>query len=133
MGFRSCATLLFSLLLFSLPEAYADDVSEGRNLFLRKCLGCHAFACNKIGPKLGGLVGRKAASLKDYDSYSQELRDSGIVWSDQTLDNWFTDPGKIVPKGVMARNGKIDDATRRRQLIAFLKTEDPTINICPQE
>lgn len=132
MRFRSCSVFLVSLVLFGLPTAYADDVSEGRDLFLRQCLGCHAFACNKIGPKLGGLVGREAGSVKDYDSYSQELRDSGIVWSDQTLDQWFTDPGKIVPKGVMARNGKIDDPEQRRKVIAFLKTEDPTINICPQ-
>ncbi len=133
MGFRSRATLLFSLLLFSLPEAYADDVSEGRNLFIRKCVGCHAFACNKEGPRLGGLVGRKAASVKDYNGYSQGLRNSGIVWSDQTLDSWFMDPGKIVPESVMAFNGKIEDAAQRQQMIAFLKTEDPTVNICPQE
>ena len=133
MGFRSNSAFLVSLFLFTLPEVYADDVSEGRNLFIRKCVGCHAFACNKEGPRLGGLVGRKAASVKDYNGYSQGLRNSGIVWSDQTLDNWFMDPGKIVPEGVMAFNGKIEDATQRQQMIAFLKTEDPTVNICPQE
>ena len=133
MVLRSCAALLFSLFLLSLPRAYADDVGEGRSLFLRKCLGCHAFACNKEGPKLGGLIGRKAASVEDYRGYSQSLRNSGIVWSDETLDRWFTDPGKIAPESVMALNGKIDDAVQRRQIIAFLKTEDPTVNICPQE
>ncbi len=132
MRFRSCTTILFSLIFFSLPEAYADDASEGRDLFLRQCLGCHAFACNKQGPKLGGLFGRKAASVADYKGYSQELRNAGIEWSDQTLDNWFTDPGKIVPKGVMALNGKVGDAVHRWKIIAFLKTEDPTVNICPQ-
>lgn len=133
MQFRSCAAFLFTFLAFSLPVAYADDVSEGRNLFLRKCLGCHAFACNKECPKLGGLIGRKAASVKDYDGYSQSLRSSGIVWSDQTLDRWFMDPGKIAPESVMVSNGKIDDSVERRQIIAFLKTEDPSVNICPQE
>jgi len=121
------------LIFSSLPEAYADDVSEGRNLFIRKCVGYHALACNKEGPRLGGLVGRKAASVKDYNGYSQGLRNSEIVWSNQTLDNWFMDPGEIVPESVMAFNGKIEDATQRQQMIAFLKTEDPTVNICPQE
>ena len=132
MGLRFCSTFLISLLLFGSPAAYADDASEGRDLFLRQCLGCHAFACNKQGPRLGGLFGRKAASVEDYKGYSQELRNSGIEWSDQTLDSWFTDPGKIVPEGIMAFNGKVEDAVHRRKIIAFLKTEDPTVNICPQ-
>jgi len=33
----------------------------------------------------------------------------------------------------MADNGKIEDAAQRQKLIAFLKTEDPTVNLCPQE
>ncbi len=132
MRFRSCVTALFSLLLFSLPEANAQDVSEGRDIFIRQCLGCHAFTCNKDGPRLGGLLGRKAASVEDYGYYSQDLMNSGIVWTEKTLDAFFTDPGKVTPTGTMATNGKIDDAEQRQHLIAFLKTEDPTVNLCPQ-
>jgi cytochrome c2 len=132
MGVRFGSTFLFSLLLFSLPAAYADDASEGRDLFLRQCLGCHAFACNKEGPRLGGLFGRKAGTAEGYDGYSQGLRDLGTEWSGETLDKWLTDPGKIVPGSVMALNGKVEDAANRRKIIAFLKTEDPTVNICPQ-
>ena len=132
MGFRFSSAIPASLLLFSLPAAYADDASEGRDLFLRQCLGCHAFACNKEGPRLGGLFGRKAGSVEDYKGYSKELPKSGLVWSDETLDKWITDPGRIVPGGVMALNGKVEDAANRRKIIAFLKTEDPSVNICPQ-
>jgi len=32
----------------------------------------------------------------------------------------------------MAQTGKIDDAVQRQEVIAFLKTEDPSINLCPQ-
>jgi cytochrome c len=133
MRIRSCVTLLFSLLLFSLPEANAQDVSEGREIFIKRCLGCHAFACNREGPRLGGLLGRKAASVEDFGYYSQDLKDSGIVWNEKSLDAWFEDPGKVTPTGTMATNGKIDDAEQRQHLIAFLKTEDPTVNLCPQE
>jgi cytochrome c len=132
MRFRSCVTALFSLLLFSLPEANAQDVSEGRNFFISRCIACHAFTCNKDGPRLGGLFGRKSASVEDYGSYSQDLKNFGIVWTEETLDAFFTDPAKITPTGTMATNGKIDDAAQRQQLIAFLKTEDPTVNLCPQ-
>ncbi len=133
MRFLSCAAFSFSLLLFSLPEAYADDISEGRDFFLRNCIACHAFTCNKDGPKLGGLFGRKVATVKDYDGYTQGLKNSEIVWTGATLDNFFENPGKLFPESTMASTGKIDDALQRQQLIAFLKTEDPTVNLCPQE
>ncbi len=133
MRFRSCMIPLFSLLLFSLPEANAQDVSKGRDVFITRCLRCHAFACNKEGPRLGGLIGRKAAVVEDYGDYSQDLRNSGIVWTEISLDAWFEDPAKFAPTSVMVNNGKIEDAEQRQQLIAFLKTEDPTVNLCPQE
>ena len=125
-------TFLLSILLFSLPEVYAADVSKGRDYFISNCLQCHAFACNKLGPSLGGLFGRRAGSAEGYEKYySDELKNYGVVWDENTLDVWFTDPGRIVTT-VMATEGKIDDAEQRQEIIAFLKTEDPTINICPQ-
>ena len=78
------------------------------------------------------MFGRKVATAEGYKHYSEGLKNSEIVWTDKTLDNFFTDPAKIFPKSVMARNGKIADAADRRILIAFLKTEDPTVNICPR-
>jgi len=132
MRFSSVAFLI-SFLLFSLPDAYAGDESDGRNIFLQRCLGCHAFACNKEGPKLGGLFGRKVGSIEDYGSYSQGLKDASFVWTAKSLDNFFSDPAKIFPKSVMARNGKIVDSEQRRKILAFLKTEDPTVNICPKK
>jgi cytochrome c2 len=123
---------LLSILLFSLPEVYSIDVSKGRDYFIGHCIGCHAFACNKEGPSLGGLFGRKAGSAEGYEAYySDELKNYGVVWDENTLDVWFTDPGKIVVS-VMAKSGKIDDVVQRQEVIAFLKTEDPTINLCPQ-
>jgi cytochrome c len=112
--------------------AYADDVSDGKNIFIRSCIGCHAFACNKEGPKLGGLLGRTAAGVEDYGYYSQELKSYGAVWSDETLDEFFRTPAQFTSTSAMIDNAKIDDAEERRKLIAFLKTEDPNVNICPQ-
>jgi cytochrome c len=125
-------TFAFISLVVCLPGAYADAVSEGRDLFIRQCLGCHAFACNKQGPRLGGLFGRNAGSVEDYGYYSEGLKNNEIVWTEETLDEWFEDPGKIAPQSVMVTNGKVEDPALRRKLISFLKTEDPTINICPQ-
>jgi cytochrome c len=133
MRYRSLGLLLLSLLLTSITEAHADDVSKGRDLFIRYCVACHAFACNKeqyySGPKLGGLFGRKAAGVEDYDGYSEGLKNSEITWTDQTLDVYLADPARIDPDSVMAIEGIADDV-RRQQMIAFLKTEDPTVNLC---
>ncbi len=123
---------VFVSFLVYLPESFADDVSEGRDLFIRQCLGCHAFACNKQGPRLGGLFGRNAGSVEDYGFYSDGLKNSETVWTDETLDEWFKDPGKLAPQSVMIVYGTVKDPALRRKLISFLKTEDPTINICPQ-
>ena len=132
MRLRGFNAYWLAVLLFILPEVYADEVSNGREYFIVNCLGCHAFACNKTGPSLGGLFGRKAGSAEGYEKYySDELKNYGVVWDENTLDVWFTDPGRIVTT-VMATEGKIDDAEQRQEIIAFLKTEDPTINICPQ-
>ncbi|MEE8443967.1 MAG: hypothetical protein V3S44_01370, partial [Alphaproteobacteria bacterium] len=59
-------------------------------------------------------------------------RNSEIVWTEETLDNFFSDPARIFPKSVMAIQGKIADAAQRQKLIVFLKTEDPTVNLCPR-
>ncbi len=133
MRFRPCATFLITSMFFSLPEVNAADAIDGRDFFIKRCLGCHAFACNREGPRLGGLFGRKVATAEDYKFYSQGLKNSEIVWTAKTLDNFFTDPGKIFPKSVMAVQGKIEDPAQRQNLIAFLKTEDPTVNLCPQD
>jgi len=100
-----------------------------------KCIGCHAFACNRDGhesyaPKLGGLFGRKAGGVEDYTGYSDGYKNSKIIWTDETLDEFFKDPGNIDPESIMADkgNGKIDTAEHRQQIIAYLKTEDPTVN-----
>ena len=132
MSVRAVSSLIFALLFFSSPKAHADDIGDGRNVFIKECLACHAFSCNKEGPRLSGLFGRKVATVKDYKFYSQGLKDSEIVWTGETLDNFFTDPAKMFPESVMAVQGKIEDAAQRRNLIAFLETEDPSVNLCPQ-
>ena len=132
MRFKAFNAYCFAIMLFSLSEVYAADVSKGRDYFIANCIGCHAFACNKVGPRLGGLFGRKAGSAEGYEKYySDELKNYGVVWDENTLNEWFTDPGRIVTT-VMAQTGKIDNVEQRQDVIAFLKTEDPTINLCPE-
>jgi cytochrome c len=94
------------MIFFGVPEANAQDASKGRDVFIVRCLGCHAFTCNKEGPRLGGLFGRKAATVEDYKFYSQDLRNSGIVWTEKSLDAWFEDPAKFAPTSVRRITGE---------------------------
>ena len=138
MKLRVFATSLFTMLPFSLSDVHADDASKGRDYFLSQCIACHAFSCNRMtdlanAPKLGGIFGRKAGGVEDFPDYSEGFKNSEIIWNEKTLDEFFKDPGKIDPNSLMVENGKIDDAEVRKQIIAFLKTEDPTINLfCPK-
>jgi cytochrome c2 len=72
------------------------------------------------------------AELKTSLATLKALKNSEIIWTDKTLDEFFKDPGKIDPKSLMIENGTIKNAEQRKQIIAYLKTEDPTVNLfCP--
>lgn len=111
--------------------AGAQDTEAGRDLFLGRCIGCHAFACNRDGPRLGGLVGRQVGSVADYDGYTEALRTASFIWTVEKLESFFAAPDAVFPESTMADAGKVESAEDRGNLIAFLQTEDPTVNLCP--
>jgi len=48
------------------------------------------------------------------------LKESGIVWNEETLDSFLTNPKAAVPKTKMAI--KVKKEKDRENLIAYLKT-----------
>src|SRR5438105_4704970 len=83
-------------IIAALPAAaMAADADAGKTVF-NKCKACHQADKNAVGPHLGGVVGRKAASVTDY-SYSEPLKASGLTWDEATLDKWISGPSKLVP------------------------------------
>lgn len=123
-------TLLAAFLGFAPQLAHGQDASAGRDYFLRECIRCHTFECNKDGPHLSGLVGRTVGSVDDYDGYSQGFLDADLVWSLDLLDEYLAAPGVMFPDSTKAWYGLIEDANLRQNLIEFLKTEDPAVNLC---
>jgi cytochrome c len=107
-----------------------DSVLSGKNLFRAKCVACHSVACNRSGPKLEGLFGRQAASVSDFKDYTAQLRASGIVWTEETSDAFLRDPDKLVPGTLMSVIGRIDSAKDRKDLIAYLRREDRSFDLC---
>lgn len=100
-----------------LPNAPPDPV-HGKQLFAERCNACHALGTNKTGPRLGGVIGRKAGSVPGYH-YSPALQNAGLVWSKTNLDRWLADPKKFVPGVRMPV--RVLDTPSRHDIIAYLE------------
>ena len=99
--------------------AAADPISEGRTLYQNKCGGCHSVETNRVGPRHQGVVGRRVASVADYD-YSPALKQLGGTWTPARLDLWLSDTQKMAPRSKMYL--ALDDANQRRLIIAYLQS-----------
>lgn len=107
------------------------EIAQDRRLFQARCANCHSVACNRWGPKLEGIVGRKAATVPDFKGYSAALRDSGLVWDDRTLDAFLADGARLVPGNVMSGAiGPVTDPRERRSLLAHMRRQDRSIDVC---
>lgn len=106
--------------------AHADgDAAAGEKFFKSRCTACHTAdegGKNKAGPNLfgvfGATAGQRVASFEK--RHSKALKKSGIVWNEETLDSFLTNPKKFV-KGTKM-NLKVSKEDDRENLIAFLKT-----------
>lgn len=109
------------LSLAALRAATAADVEAGKAEF-KKCALCHTTEAgkNKIGPSLFGVVGRKSASLDNYN-YSEAMKKFDHTWDAQTLDTYLADPRAIVPGTKMIFPG-IKEEKERQDVIAYLET-----------
>jgi cytochrome c len=92
---------------------------RGKELFVRRCSGCHAPDLNKEGPRLRGVYGRKAAGAPGF-AYSEALKKAGIRWDEASLDRWLRDPDAMVPDTDMAF--RLADGDERKAVIAYLKS-----------
>ena len=95
----------------------AGSADHGEALY-EACQDCHSLDKNDVGPRHRGVFGRKAASLSDYD-YSDALKSAKIVWNEETLDKWLTDPQAVAPGAKMFFH--LDNPQDRADVIAYLK------------
>lgn len=103
----------------------AGDPAAGAAAF-RMCASCHQVgpsARSAFGPQLNGLVGRRAGALADY-KYSPAMRNSGIVWNEQSLARFLRDPDDTVP-GTKMRFWGIGEERRIANLLAYLRQYPP--------
>src|SRR6516164_1001428 len=116
------ATAVAILLVIGAKSLAAEgNPARGQHVF-DACAACHSLQPdqNMTGPSLADLWNRKAGSLASFSRYSPALKSANIVWNDQTLADWVTDPQHFVPGNEMTFAG-IKDARQRADLLAFLK------------
>ena len=105
------------------PVAAESTDARGAKLF-RKCAACHSVTAdggNRAGPTLYGVFGRRAGTLDGYN-YSQALRHSSLVWTEETIDRLFAlGPDEFTPGSKMPLQ-RMPSAEDRENLIAYLKS-----------
>jgi cytochrome c len=118
---KKTAALLFALLAQGVAHAEGDP-QAGEAVFRKTCAGCHAIgraAQHTFGPQLNGVLGRTAGTAPGY-KYSDELKASGIVWSEATVSHFVADPSELVP-GTRMRLWGLSDPQKIADLLEFLR------------
>lgn len=101
----------------------AGDAAAGKGLYKAKCAMCHgdtAQAPNGIGPRLFGVVGRKAGKLAGY-TYSPAMAASGLVWNPDQLKLYLANPQGVV-RGNKMPMAPLAAAADRDNIVAYLAT-----------
>src|SRR5512134_3523809 len=78
------------------PAVIAADAAHGEEIYNSRCIACHSPDANRVGPKHRGVVGRTAGTVPDFN-YSKAVKGSGLVWTEQALDQWLTNPQAFIP------------------------------------
>ena len=103
-----------------LSRAYGDaDAEHGRQLFEKRCTGCHSLDQNKEGPHLRGVYGRQAGKVSGFN-YSAALKSSQLTWDDALLDKWLTNTDSLIADNDMAF--RVSNPDERADIIRYLKT-----------
>lgn len=96
------------------------SLERGKELW-NKCRACHTLEAqgrNLVGPRLYGVFGKKAGSVPDY-RYSEVMKKSNVVWTEQTMDAYLAATQDFMPGNKMY--GGLAIAQDRVDLIAWLK------------
>jgi cytochrome c len=101
-------------------------VAQGEALF-RQCASCHQIgegATNRTGPMLNHTYGAPIGAHDGfrYSPAFTEANASGMVWNDETLTAYLTDPRGFLPGNRMAFRG-LRSADEAAAMIAYIRAE----------
>ena len=117
-GILCGAVVLFPLALAAQAQG-VGDAQRGAQVFIQ-CKACHSLEAGKnmIGPSLHGLLGRRAGTVPGF-AYSPAMKNANVVWNDDTLSRYLTDPKAFIPGDKMPFVG-IKDPSKLGDLLAYL-------------
>ena len=85
------------------------DQSKGLQIYTAQCGACHTLMVgggNLVGPNLGDLFKRKAATKEGY-SYSDAFQAESFEWTPDKLAEWMRDPDAFLPGNKMPMFGAV--------------------------
>ena len=100
-----------------------DDVAAGEKVF-KRCVACHTVdegGRNKVGPNLWNIFGSTAGQRDIGYKYSDAMKASGIVWTEDTMSDYLENQRKAVPKTRMAFPG-LKKEEQREAVIEYLES-----------
>jgi cytochrome c2 len=114
-----CLLVLSFIVIAPIAPAKSDS-----SIFKRYCSVCHSVenGKNKMGPSLAGILGRRSASIANF-SYSAPMKKLGIVWTQDKLEQFLTNPPEMVPGTLMAFPG-LKKGDERKALLEYLAKPD---------
>lgn len=101
--------------------ACAADKERGERVF-KRCAACHTLEAGgdqEKGPSLHGIFGRKAGTVEGYAHYSEAMKSSDVVWTEETLDAFLKKPKSFIVGNEMSFSG-LRKGKDRVNLIAYL-------------
>jgi cytochrome c len=102
----------------SVSAANAGDPGRGKDLFEKRCGGCHSLDVDKEGPRLRNVYGRKAGNIPSF-KYSDALKGTQMTWDQHLLDKWLTNTESVVPDNDM--DFHVPKADERADIIEYLR------------
>ena len=107
--------------------AAAADLHNGEHHY-EECRTCHALDMPVIGPPHCNVVGRKAGTFTGFE-YTDAMKNSGLTWDENTLDQFLNDPLTFMPGTAMGFAG-VRDPKDRADLIAYLTKVSSDQKVC---
>lgn len=101
----------------------SPNLGRGKILFIQ-CRSCHTLGSGEshmVGPNLNNVLGSEAGTKAEF-GYSPAMVEADMIWSEQLLDQFLTNPAALVPGTTMAFAGIADDDDRAA-LIAYLLSQ----------
>ena len=114
---------LLAVPTFAMTPAGEEAMTKaGHVMFDHRCRSCHADdpAKQSYGPSLIGVFGRKAATIEGF-AYSDAMKSSGIVWTEDALRAWIADNTGVMPDTRM-KHMSITEKAEQDFIISYLKS-----------